>query len=479
MSHPVRAARAAAVAAACLLAGLAAAPAGVRPAGDPPVELEPRPLEADSIGVSLRLPRGTTIVTERVEGRTSIVATGGDPMPPWTIRIGTAGPVSPGATAADQMAGHLAGLEAAGRTHRVISNEAVRYADLDGQLCFVGQSVDDRDYALGWLALPRDDGSFLMIATVAEADRLATLRPLFDAVFRTIRVQSTTEVSLERRARLEQGRDLLAALTIDRLQEVLGHRQWTRIYRESTGGGPETEVGYAFLEVTSAPRDAISGRASELAGEEEGLLVRVRGRVVMEAETQTYFDSIAEYWMAFDGSAETWSVRVTNRRGGKSVYTEAETGIRNAPSVGEPRPMLTLIQSNDATRAREPYRWEVPEVYMSQALGWLIGRLLPRDLSEPREYAYYTYNFATAGPAVSLRVDRWSPATDGSGDWTLATRLGAATPVYVSTYGRDGRLRRRVRADGSITVPVEPAELEAIWRRKGLSTGMDDARRGR
>ena len=90
---------------------------------------------------------------------------------------------------------------------------------------------------------------------------------------------------------------------------------------------------------------------------------------------------------------ERWNVRAVARQG-EAARGESEIGVRDRPaSLVQPRvksqrikshpQMLSVIQSSEATRSREPYEWPVPDAYLSQAMGWLVGRLLPQTAASP------------------------------------------------------------------------------------------------
>jgi len=286
-------------------------------------------------------------------------------------------------------------------------------------------------------------------------------------------------VAMERSARLKSGHDLLASLSAQQLHALTGYSQWTRIYRPSeNAGAPATEVGYSLVEVVAGKRGELNpGRNPSKfspAERKEGLIVRVQGRVLADAKRRLFYDSLATYWMAWDQSEEAWSVRTTQRQG-EAEKSEAETGLRAAPTVGSPQAVLQVIKSSEAA---EPVsnQWEVPDVYLSQALGWIIGRILPRDLTAgatgPTDYAWYFYVSSNRQPKVYQRLDRWEGRNDGT--YTLTTYLTPDTPPFVSTYAADGSFVRRVHSDGTITEPISLEDLRKLWKSKGLPVGASD-----
>ncbi len=456
------------------LARPAAAQPNVPPDFDPvALGLDPAPLLADALGLAFHPPAGSAISTERVGDRLSFSLIDRAAEPTWQIRIQSITSSLPDATAAAQVRRYLGRLE--GSDHRPISNEPVTYGSVAGQLCYLEQAPPRGDpVVIGWLVLQGGPRTFVVFFIRTSPEHLPRLRPVFEASFATISLRSPEELAALRERRLEAGRAFIESLTPARLAPLAGLSQWFRIYRPGEGGATERELGYSLVEVTAAKKGSLNPRRREReydAGEHAmGLRVRVQGRIAIDPSRGVYYDSIALYWMAWDQSEEAWSIRGTHRQG-EAARSESETGIRPAPSAGAPRPKLMVIKSSSSSFSREPYEWTVPEVYLSQPLGWLIGHLLPKDLPQPREYGYYFYNVANAEPKVSLRVDRWAPAEDGSGNWVLTARLSSDSPPARTTYHPDGRLIRSQRHDGTVSVPIDPRQLRRLWRDKGLLVG--------
>jgi hypothetical protein len=119
-----------------------------------------------------------------------------------------------------------------------------------------------------------------------------------------------------------------------------------------------------------------------------------------------------------------------------------------------------------------PNEWEVPEVYLSQALGWIIGRIMPRDVAQPQDYSWYFYVGSSLQPKVYQRLDRWAPSGDGT--FTLTTWLTPDTPSFTTVYSRDGQFLRRLHGDGSITEPIELEDLRRLWKARGIPVTATD-----
>jgi hypothetical protein len=454
-----------------------APPAGEQPPPAPKTSplLDPNPLKVDALNLRFHPPRGSRATAENLNGAFVITLSDGAKDPTWTMRIQSMKSSLTMPSPKAQIEDLLKELDRSAATYKPISNEARSVAGLAGQLCYIERTNKEGLQVIsGWLVLPIDKTEFMVFAVQTLPEQFADIKIVFDASFNTIDLRTREQVLTERNAKLQNGADLLTGLTPEKLKALAGQKQWSRIYRPASASQPITEVGYALIEVLAAQRGALNPTRDaarySAAEREEGLLVRVQGRYIIDAAKKSYYDSIALYWLAWDQSAEAWSLRGTHRQG-DAEKSEAETGLRAAISAGAPRPVLSVIKSTTGT---EPVTndWEVPEVYLSQALGWIIGRLLPRDITQPREYAWYFYVASNMTPKVYQRVDRWERADDGT--FVLTTHLTPETPPYSSVYQADGAFVRRMHGDGSITEPIELEQLRKLWKSKGLPVTADE-----
>lgn len=432
--------------------------------------LEPVAFNAESLGLSMHLPEGASIQAKSQADRPVFIISD-TPQPTfWQFQVESVPLQSPSQKWADAEE-FLNQILTRQTDYQVLSRETLQFGGLDARLCYIQRSLSSDDPVInGWLVIPSGRAALLVFTISSLPEFFPDLKPLLDQSFSTIQLVPQEQRNLEQRARIENGRELLKSFTSKRLRSLVGLSQWFRTYRparddNSTG---ETEFACSLVEVYEAPRGALKQnypieKYTDVE-QEKGLMVRVQGRVIVNAERGMVFDTLALYWLAWDQSSEAWSILGT-RRQGQASQTESETGIRTAQSVGNPIPSLMVIRSDPA-----PYTWDVPDVYLSQPLAWLLGRLLPRDQAESTFYCYYYYNARTLTPSISLRYDRWEPLRDGTGNWQLATLLDKSIPPDVSIYAPDGSLVRRTRPTGEVTVPITQEHLRRIWRSKGLRT---------
>ena len=437
--------------------------------------LDPSPVSIDPLGLQMNLPLGASVAVEKFGDRTAANISDNPAMPTWSLRIQAMTSTLQNPTPAAQIEDLLRELRSNNERFTALTNEPVRISGLDGHLCYLKRTAPSGEqYISGWLLLPIAEREMMVLSLQTLPDYFEQLRPTIDASFQTISLRSLEEIAAERKTRLEAGQAFLQSITPEQLKSLVGLKQLTRIYRPaSTQTGAPTELGYSLLEVLEAKKGQLNPERHEASYDADarqlGLMVKVHGRVVVDADRNIYYDSLAMYWMAWDQSEEAWSVLGTHRQG-DATQTEAETGVRNAALPGT-APRLTVIKADNATNYREPHEWLVPDVYMSQPIGWLLSQLLPKDITAPQEYSYYTYNFASRTPHVSQRLDIWAPARDGSDTFTLTTRLSSDAAPVTAIYTRSGDLVRRIHSNGVITEPVALEELRRLWRAAGLQLG--------
>lgn len=453
--------------------------------------LEAAPLVVHSLGLSINPPLGSNVQVDTSTEPAGIAILDRSEVPAWRIRIQELPTTPPGATPAEIAVEHVQRMHEVELEITLLDEQSFRCGDREGYLIYLRRAAGEGRYAvLGYLYLPSGPRRHLLAAVLTTPEDLARVRPVMDACFASIRLTTATKRSEQWRDLTTKGRTFLNSLTPERLQSAVGLSQCLRIYRSDDLTG-DTEIGWSVVTTHAATSEAVGAAdptdPEYTSGPDLGLLVAIRGRMAVQPDRRIYQDFVIRYWMAWDQAEERWNVRATVRQA-QASRGESEIGVRYRPStlrdptardpktgahqrIGTHPQMLTVIQSSEATRSREPYEWPVPDAYLSQALGWLIGRLMPRDSAESVTYAYYFYNNRGVKPELALRTDKWEPAADGSGHYRMTTHLGVDSPPILSRYDHNGSLLRQTREDGSVVEPIDPDLLKRLWKSKGLDPG--------
>ncbi len=440
---------------------LSAGPPNPRAAG-----LEPEPLVAEAYGLKMHLPAGTTVTTQLTDQKLMYVFADGREVGAWGMRLQPLVSSRPGASAESLIQDKIREVRSTGRRFRIIANHPGLYGAVEGRLLYLQRTLPDGAEVInGWLILPTAPQRFLVFSLVMSADRFGLLRSVFDASFATIDLRSQEEVAAQRQARLERGRMVIDTLTPARLRSLVSGRTLYRIYQPATSGraDDETEFGYFTMRFLEAPRGRLTPErlpSSYGAMEsEEGLMVVIEARAIVDAAAKHYVDVEGRYWMGWTRSSEAWSVRVTERKG-VTEHTTAETGVRA-------RGVLNVIHSAREEFTRQPTEWSIPDkAYLSQPEVFGLGGLLPRDGTVTGPMTFYHYDSRLR--RVPRRIDDWQPADDPTGHWVLRTRSSIAAGVVTQIFDARGTRLRRIDTDGKITERIEHRELLRIWQAKGL-----------
>lgn len=327
----------------------------------------------------------------------------------------------------------------------------------------------------GFLVVPRAGREFVAFRLVVETSAFESALPLLERSLSTIRIDPPETLVFWESDVLEAGRQRLSAFSSERLLAAAdGRERWHRLRRPNADGSL-VEVGAFMVRAVPAPRglldparDPDSLRASE---KEPGVLVSIEARMLppetAPGEQPTWLDVSLRAWLALDRSGEAWSMRRTIR-GDRREPSVAETGVRLAPSAGQPRPLLEVIESSREAMSREPRRWTLPdEPFLSQVEAVLLGPLLAAS-GDPvaGEFAWRTYDRGLGD--VTRRLEVLVPVGDSGGfEIRTLTHPDDAAPL-VQRFDSKGRLVERRDPDGTITEAIELDALRRVWRSKGL-----------
>ncbi len=440
--------------------------------GDPP-------LTADSLGLTMRLPRGAQVSMQKVNGSTTFLMSDNPKSARWRMRAQLQAAESPGISATEQAKVQLEALSRSGQTFKVLIDEPRRYGGLQGHFLAIEQppilgSADKRASITGWLMLPSGDKRFVVIAIMTVDTFWEEMQRTFDLAFQTVQVSDVDDLKRVLEFRLANGREFVKSITPERLESCLHAKQLYRIYRKGSAGDPsnEKEIGYLSMRCFEALRGEVeSGRAPEdfrSAERQSGIMVELEARILSNDDPKHKFDVLSRFWMSWDRVQEAWSTRTTETQGSIS-RSFAQTGVRSEPSAGQPRPTLTVVNNADVPAVNDDAALIEPvpdDAYLSQVEVYLLGRLLPKNSPMPQEYSFYFFD--AKNNLMSLRLDRWSPDPADPAVWMLVTQPTVDAPEMTQIFNAQGMRLRRVDGDGTITEPIEPRALERLWISKGL-----------
>jgi hypothetical protein len=369
---------------------------------------------------------------------------------------------------------HVAKLSEAGHDLTVLSSKEVMISGVTGWQAFLTDTKADDPLVNGYLILPGQGPPFIVISFVCTLSDFPRMRSTLEASLASVTIDSPQRISDEREARLTAGAALIASFDVATLKELAGLDQWFRHYHPAAQGeaSGDIEIGVSHIFVREGKRGELNAERKpsqyDKAERQDGLLLTVQGRVILDGERQIYYDTLAQYWMSWDNAVEAWSI-VASRKHKDNAISEAETGYRIAKSIGEPNGVLHVVKSGVEGANRDPRQWALPDYYLAQPFSWLLGHLMASTNAPAGDYSFYAYDSGLG--SLSLRQDVWEPTPGGEGAGALTSRFTAQAPPVTSHFDSAGKLVRRERPDGSLTVPTTVQEIQRIWNARGLQLG--------
>ncbi|MCC7205209.1 MAG: hypothetical protein IT441_09025 [Phycisphaeraceae bacterium] len=301
---------------------------------------------------------------------------------------------------------------------------------------------DNSAWVLGHAYLLLDPQSFVMLRLLAPEAKFKQVRPVFEAVARSLAVEDPAVRDQLRKQQVQQGQAWLQSLTPDRISKAVLPEQWFRMLDEGK------DVGY--LRITQR-----TGRRLSF----DGVEIQVQSRVEVD---QQAIDTLSTMFLSNAQDYEDWSTKTTVRSLTPSpapkgnappppdVISAAETGVRTKGGITVTRQNVT---------GTNKYTWDVPpEGYLPQVLVYLMPSLLPRD--KPATMGFYAYY--PANGAISYRLIQVQPT--GKGAIKLVTQPSPSVQSESADFDAAGRLLKRDLPEGGSIVPATRQQIATIWK---------------
>lgn len=438
------------------------------------------PLKLEGLGVSLRVPSGSTV--EQLPGPPSWRIDDARETPRYFIRAQAM--VASAATSSPQLQfeQHLRFLGEKQSEFTVIRDLDLDFHGARGKLAYIAIPAGEGVTAItGWLVIQTGPNTFVVFSIITSGVDFPAVEALLAESFETIDLSTLEETAAAQLSKRDRTRKFLDSISKGKLRALAdGRPRWFRLYRPGAGrDGTDLEMGFLRIKSFEGERGEVSSSSTSGSQDapEMGLIVEVVAKMLVDGKSGHTVDIQSRFWQAWDRGAESWSTVSTERLAG-ALHTLGQTGWRaRSMSTNERGSILTVINSlshsangADQLKSRQPSEWEIPpEGYLNQAELVLLGSLLPRDGSMDGEFSFYCYD--TRSNKLPQRVDRWAPDPEASGRYSLTSRASAESPEIKQLFSAGGERLRRIDADGLVTEAIEHADLLRLWKSKGLPTG--------
>lgn len=283
----------------------------------------------------------------------------------------------------------------------------------------------------------------------------------------TFRFRDPAVVARELQEGIDATNAALGKLGADEYRAMLIPDSWYRVYTKQDG--VESELAYYRVQEDIGPRGLVGtlrDQSQFTATEaEEGLLVGQTARFLSSVEgvADAFISEIESLaWMSFDRKNEVWTTRqVTYEKVRGGYRIAARSSISGTRQGGR----IDVVVSVDGVGIEEP-DFTTPEAYISQAEQHLIYRMLnPGRAGSYVMYLFRPQTFDVKRRSEVIRV------TSNPDRFAVESRQDPSHPATSKTITAKGEIVRMVSPEGQITEPSDPAQLQRLWRAKGLPTG--------
>ncbi len=446
------------------------------PAASGALMLADEPYRLDSIGLSVRIPLGSQVKSNRIGDRQTaqIIPEGST----WLINIQTPTASADNGTIEQALEKTIDLLQG---TYGIVDKDQKEV--LSTQAKIIEQTKDLKlpggPSARLYVSTPRGNQSrlikgytifkpqpkqFVVFEFICHEQDFGKLRGTYETVVGTALFTGSDATSLSRGEAVKAGTALLNILTEQDYSAAMGEKElWYRMYKPGKTGakGDDDEIGYKGLRFWKGKRGEINPAKPrnlwKSADEQDGWMAQIRSRVIWNNQI---LDTQALYFMTPDRNEECWSISMgVKSPNGQDISDASETGARIARE-------MTIVKT--ATK-QQPVTLKPPimgEGYISQFETLLMPRIIVQKkmLTELGFYCWQNYAGSDSG-TISFRKDVLAPQGNM---YTLTTNLRDDSAPQVSVYTDKGVLTRSELPGNIVWEPTDLSQLKRLWKDKGL-----------
>ncbi|MBL8744757.1 MAG: hypothetical protein JNK58_00215 [Phycisphaerae bacterium] len=436
-----------------------------------PTTLAQEPYTIPNLGLSFLPPEGSIIDLSRIEGgRTTVVIAPQDKQHSFVFQVMQ----SISADRSLELSEAVKNIVDQRRTFHTGKNQrgrsvsTVRVFDTDDNL-LIGQHPAQRVYldvpldttvpVTGYTVFHTGPGQFVIFQMDCPVSLFPKVRSLYELMIASAEFKDPEALGTERATALLAGRALLERFNSSDFEAALDKEPvYYRLYRPNPTGSDEfdEEVGYQRVQIVAGVAGDLDPAKPEqrrtTADRQPGYLTRVEARALASGAV---VDSVSLYFLSADRTTELWSITMAVRKGNKTEQW-VETGIRRDDRLT----VKTTHSGEEPTNAD----WSpIPESYLSRVESYLLPRLVARA-GMSGVFGFYTYDSTLA--KMTLRRETFA-ASDKSA--YIMTSLASENSRPTTTeLDAQGRIIRRVNADGQIMEPIDQPRLKKLWTNKKL-----------
>ena len=420
------------------------------------------PYQNGAIGLSLDLPEGATVVATSSTPPSCMISSG-NPSNIWHLRLERG--INPAAKNAKELLYASGKVDSEAENRVFLENKAMKAGDIDGWWILERINNDAKSTFIGTFAIPTSGEQFILANIRTDEAGWYRNKARLQQMLQTIVPLDPVELISNKLEGLENATTTLTSLSEETLRPLIGFTEWRRIQSKSESGAPDSDIGYAHIQIEGGNIEEVEIRNGQELLIDNGIIVTVRSRLVPNLETGIVNDSYARYWMSWDGKEERWSNRVT-RWMDQAKATESETGIRNRPQIGAPKSRLLVLQQDlTADILQAPFKALAKDPWLPRALVWVLGPLLA-STDHDSQFVWMAYDNSGGVQRVITRTDQIISTPQS--DWSIETHFGEGDVTLWSTFDSSGSLIHQKQKNGGIVIGTTEKVLQSIWEPRDL-----------
>ena len=418
------------------------------------------PYQNGSVGFALDLPEGAS-VTASNSNPPSCLISGGQAEHVWHIRFDRG--ANPEGLSPKNIALELKNKHSDPNGTEIIQNQAVYIGDVTGHWTLIQEKGSASEAFFGWLVLPLKGEQYVAANLLTTESGWRMHSKAISGLIASISLLDPAVLIQERLERIEHSANLLNSLNESMLSSLLTIDEWRRITMWDEHEQKFQDIGYLHLVCWKGPPSAIEDFNARTEREDVGLIVSVQSRLVSDESKGIVVDTVAQFWMSFDGKREQWKKQTKRWMDGAQVM-ESETGILLPAKLGQPRTKLRVFSENlTSMTINDPYEVAIESPWLPKALHWVLPELLAKQ--QTTNYFWKTFENAGGMKQITTRIDQLNREHNTV---QIDTSFGEQGVIFETVLSKSGKFLSQKQAGGLRIEQSSQAELEPIWTPRNL-----------
>ena len=417
------------------------------------------PYKNGSVGFTLDLPASAAVAATNVSPPSCLI-TGGKSIDTWHLRLDRG--ANPELLSPKEVVLLLKNRHSGSKNSVELQNQAIQLGGVNGHWLLIKETMQDEDTLFGWLVLPLHGNQYLVANLLTTERGWATHGQAINKLIASVTPLDPVALIAERLNSIEHSSTLLNSFSKATLRPLIGIDQWRAIKQWDAPNNEYKDIGYLHLVVWEGKSSAIEDFNAK-SDADEGIIVSIQTRMVTNETSGIVVDTLAQYWMSFDGQNERWRQQ-TKRWMDTAHLLESETGILLPAKLGQPKTKLRVFKENLTSKTIEdPFEIEIQKPWLPRTLHWIMGEVL--YLSDSKRFFWKTFD-NSSGNQMLTRIDDVTQLENNN--TVISTSFGEQGVVLVTTLDATGTFVSQTQQGGLFIESSSQSELKPIWEERNL-----------